>query len=57
METPKSIRASLIPGEWVSSIDLADAYLHIPIHPNLKEVPKVLPQVTGVCSSLPFPSD
>ena len=34
METPESITASLIPGEWVSSIDLADAYLHIPIHPN-----------------------
>ena len=34
METPESIRASLIPGEWVSSIDLSDAYLHIPIHPN-----------------------
>ena len=28
------IRTSLIPGEWVSSIDLSDAYLHIPIHPN-----------------------
>ena len=34
METPESIRASLIPGEWMSSIDLSDAYLHIPIHPN-----------------------
>ena len=34
METPESIRTSLIPGEWVSSIDLSDAYLHIPIHPN-----------------------
>ena len=34
METPESIRASLIPGEWVSWIDLSDAYLHIPIHPN-----------------------
>ena len=33
METPASIRTSLIPGEWVSSIDLSDAYLHIPIHP------------------------
>ena len=30
IKTPESIRASLIPGEWVSSIDLADAYLHIP---------------------------
>ena len=44
METPESIRASLIPGEWVSSIDLSDAY-----HPSkLKEVPTVLPQVTDV---------
>ena len=33
METPESIRTSLIPGEWESSIDLSDAYLHIPIHP------------------------
>ena len=33
METPESIRTSLIPEEWVSSIDLSDAYLHIPIHP------------------------
>ena len=33
METPESVRASLIPGDWVSSIDLLDAYLHIPIHP------------------------
>ena len=37
METPESIRASLIPGEWVSSIDSADAYLHIPIHPNSRK--------------------
>ena len=34
MEIPESIRTSLIPGEWVSSIDLSDPYLHIPIHPN-----------------------
>ena len=34
METPESIRTSLIPGEWVSSIDLSDACLHIPIQPN-----------------------
>ena len=37
METPESIRISLIPGEWVSSIDLSDAYLHIPIHPNSRK--------------------
>ena len=31
METPESIRTFLIPGEWVSLIDLSDTYLHIPI--------------------------
>ena len=36
-EMPESIRTSLIPGEWVSSIDLSDAYLHIPIHPNSRK--------------------
>ena len=30
METPESIRTSLIPGEWISLIDLSDAYLHTP---------------------------
>ena len=34
METPESIRTSLIPGEWVMSIDLSDAYLHFPVHPH-----------------------
>ena len=37
METPESIRTSLISGEWVSSIDLSDAFLHIPIHPNSRK--------------------
>ena len=38
MEAPESIRASLIPGEWVSSIMfLSDPYLHIPIHPNSRK--------------------
>ena len=36
METPESIRASLIPGQWLL-IDLADTYLHIPIHPNSRK--------------------
>ena len=53
METPESIRTSLVPGEWVSSIDLSDAYLHIPIHPNSRKYLKVLPQVTGVPIHLP----
>ena len=37
METSESIRASLIPGKWVSSIDLSDAYLHSPIHQNSRK--------------------
>ena len=37
METPESIRTSLIPPEWVTSIDLSNAYLHIPIHPNSRK--------------------
>ena len=37
METAESIRTSLIPGEWVLSIDLSDAYLHIPIHPHSRK--------------------
>ena len=35
--TPESIRTSLIPEVWVSSIDLSEAYLHIPIHPNSRK--------------------
>ena len=37
METPESIKASLILGEWVLSIDLSDAYLHISILPNSRK--------------------
>ena len=37
MKTPESIRTSLIPGEWVSSIDLSDTYLYIPIHPTSRK--------------------
>ena len=54
METPEYIRASLIPGEWVS-VDRAIRCL--PSHPHppkLKDVPKVLPQDASV--SVHFPS-
>ena len=32
METAKNILDSLQQGEWVTSLDLTDAYFHIPIH-------------------------
>ena len=53
METPESIRTSLIPGEWVSLIDLSGCLSSHPHPPNLKDVPKVLPQVTAVPVHLP----
>ena len=33
METVKLVRQSIIYNDWVVSIDLTDAYLHVPIHP------------------------
>ena len=55
MEIPESIRASLIPGEWVSSIDLSDAYLHIPIHPNSRKYLRFCHQSQVLqFTSLPF---
>ena len=50
METPESIRTSLIPGEWVSSIRRLASHPH---PPKLKEIPKVLPQVFQF-TSFPF---
>ena len=32
METLKSILSTLEKGDWLISLDLKDAYLHIPIH-------------------------
>lgn len=36
METPQSIRKQIQVGEVTTSIDLADAYLHIPVHPEFQ---------------------
>ena len=33
METVKSVRQSIMVNDWSVSIDLTDAYLHVPIHP------------------------
>ena len=37
METDRGIRSQLRPGEWTTSIDLSDAYLHIPVHPAFRK--------------------
>ena len=37
MESARSIQEALQPGQWAISIDLTDAYFHIPIHPNFRK--------------------
>ena len=37
METAEVIRASLRTDEWVASIDLTDAYFHVPIHQKFQK--------------------
>ncbi len=34
MESARTIQSAMKPNQWYISIDLMDAYLHIPIHPN-----------------------
>ena len=34
METAEVIRSSLRPSEWLCSLDIKDAYLHVPMHPK-----------------------
>ena len=34
METVKSVQKSILIIHWAVSIDLTDAYLHVPIHPR-----------------------
>ena len=37
METVKSVQQSILVKDWAVSIDLIDAYLHIPIHPQSRK--------------------
>ena len=37
METVKSVRQSMKHNDWAVSIDLTDAYLHVPIHPQSRK--------------------
>ena len=36
METAQKIREAVVPGMWATSIDLSDAYHHLPIHVNYR---------------------
>ena len=37
METAESIRAAIPPDSWVASLDLKDAYFHVPVHPSVRK--------------------
>jgi len=37
METPELVRSCLSQGMWTFSIDLKDAYFHVPIHPSSRK--------------------
>ena len=55
METPQSIRRGLKKGMWVFSIDLKDAYFHIPIHPASRKYLRIcLDQDVYQFRALPF---
>jgi hypothetical protein len=36
METVEDICHALRPGDWATSIDLRDAYFHVPLHPSTR---------------------
>jgi hypothetical protein len=38
MET-RSIAAAMLPRDWAASLDLQDAYLHVPVHPCTSRLP------------------
>ena len=37
METAVSIKSAIRLGEWVTSVDLSDAYLHVPLAPTIRK--------------------
>ena len=47
METSELIRSSLQEHEWVTSVDLQDAYFHLPIHPRFRKYFRF--QFEGIC--------
>ena len=42
VETAQSVLQSLRLRDWMVSLDLQDAYLHVPVHPFFSSVPEVL---------------
>ena len=60
METVKSVRQSIMVNDWAVSIDLTDAYLHVPIHPiSIRYQENTFGSSTDIKSfnSRPYPSE
>lgn len=45
---------AIAPGEWFTSINLKDAYFHVPVHPGPQEVP---PRQSNLCLGFPVTPD
>ena len=54
IETIKSVVHVLNPGDMMATLDLKDAYLHIPIHPASRKYLRITVQVSGVIRHLLF---
>jgi hypothetical protein len=55
MDTSESIRKTLLRGDWTTSLDLKDAYFHIPVHPSSRRYMRfVLEGTTYQFKALPF---
>jgi len=55
METPGSTPGSVQKGQWLTSLDLKDAYFHVPIHPESRRYLRFLHQgIVWQFKALPF---
>jgi hypothetical protein len=56
METVRLVKASIQKGDWAVTLDLSDAYLHVPIHPKSYKYLRmaVTPKLVYYFRALPF---
>ena len=48
MESSQSIRMNLSKGQWVASVDLEDAYFHIPVRKSFRKYLRFHTQLSGL---------
>ncbi|XP_056415809.1 uncharacterized protein LOC130357228 [Hyla sarda] len=54
METIQLVINLLMPGDFLATLDLKDAYLHIPIHPGSRRFLRIAVQVQGILRHYQF---